>query len=42
VDLKTGLVKTSWRYNLPLNRELLGFFQMAQEPHTIAVKGVQR
>ena len=42
VDMKTGLVKTSWRYNLPLNRELLGFFQMAQEPHTIAVKGVQR
>ena len=42
VDLKTGLVKTSWRYNLPLNRELLGFFQMSQEPHTIAVKGAQR
>lgn len=42
VDLKSGLVKSSWRYDLPLNRELLGFFQVAHEPHTIAVKGIPK
>lgn len=42
VDLKTGLAKTSWRYNLPLNRELLGLFQMARRPNTIAVSGMRK
>ncbi len=41
VSLKSGLVKTSWRYNLPLNRELLGLFYTSdQQPFTIAVKGI--
>jgi len=41
VSLKTGLVKTSWRYSMPLNRELLGlFYAVDQQPFTIAVKGV--
>lgn len=41
VSLKTGLVKTTWRYNLPLNRELLGlFYPTDQQPFTIAVKGI--
>jgi len=40
VSLKTGTVKTSWRYSMPLNRELLSFFQSGESPYTIAVKGV--
>ena len=40
VSLKTGLVKTSWRYHLPLNRELLGLFYSIEQPFTIAVKGI--
>lgn len=40
VSLQTGLVKTSWRYNLPLNRELVTLLEGNQEPFTIAVKGV--
>ncbi len=40
VDLKTGVVKTSWRYALPINRELLGLFHMERQPFTIAVKGM--
>lgn len=40
VSLQTGLVKTSWRYNLPLNRELVTLLDGNQEPFTIAVKGV--
>ena len=42
VSLKDGLVKTSWRYGLPLNRELLGLFHAGEPPFKIAVKGVQR
>ncbi len=42
VDLKTGLAKTSWRYHMPLNRELLGLFQVAQKPHTIAIRGMRQ
>jgi TolB-like protein len=42
VDLQTGLIKSSWRYNLPLNRELLGLFQMARQPHTIAIRGMRK
>jgi len=40
ISLQTGLVKTSWRYNLPLNRELVTLLGGNQEPFTIAVKGV--
>lgn len=40
ISLQTGLVKSSWRYNLPLNRELLGLFFSTDQPFTIAVKGM--
>ncbi len=40
VRLKDGLVKTSWRYGLPLNRELLGLFHTVEAPFKIAVKGM--
>ncbi len=39
VDLKDGLVKTSWRYGLPLNRELLGLFQDVEPSFKIAIRG---
>ena len=42
VSLKDGLIKTSWRYGLPLNRELLGLFHEAEKPFTIAVKGMYK
>nr|MBF0221862.1 hypothetical protein [Desulfobulbaceae bacterium] len=42
ISLKTGLVKSSWRYNLPLNRELLGLFYSTEQPFTIAVKGMDQ
>lgn len=40
VNLQDGLVKTSWRYGLPLNRELLGLFHTGEAPFKIAVKGI--
>lgn len=40
VNLQDGLVKTSWRYGLPLNRELLGLFNPSEAPFKIAVKGM--
>lgn len=40
VGLQDGLVKTSWRYGLPLNRELLGLFHTVEAPFKIAVKGM--
>ena len=40
VSLKSGLIKSSWRFNLPLNRELLGLFYSIEQPFTIAVKGI--
>lgn len=41
ISLKSGLVKTSWRYNLPMNKELIGLLQnIDQQPFTIAVKGI--
>ncbi len=40
VGLKSGLVETSWRYTLPLNRELLGLFHAPEQPFTIAVNGM--
>lgn len=42
ISLKTGLVKSTWRYNLPLNRELLGLFYSTEQPFTIAVKGMDQ
>ncbi len=39
VNLRNGLVKTSWRYTMPLNKELLGLFHAIEPPFTIAVKG---
>lgn len=39
IDLKNGIIKTAWRYTLPLNRELLGLFHTIDQPYTIAVKG---
>ena len=42
VRLADGAVKTSWRYSMPLNRELLGLFQQAEAPYKIAVKGIGR
>ncbi len=39
IDLKNGIIKTAWRYTLPLNRELLGLFHTIEQPYTIAVKG---
>ncbi len=41
IDLKNGIIKTAWRYTLPLNRELLGLFHTIQQPYTIAVKGAR-
>ncbi len=40
VSLKDGLVKTTWRHDLPLNRELIGLFQSTESPYKIAVKGI--
>lgn len=40
IDLKNGIIKTAWRYTLPLNRELLGLFHTIERPYTIAVKGI--
>ncbi len=40
ISLQSGLVKTSWRYNIPLNRELIALLDANKEPFTIAVKGM--
>jgi len=41
VTLKNGMIKTSWRYSMPLNRELIGLFHnTVEQPHTIAVKAM--
>ena len=40
VRLKDGQISASWRHSLPLNRELLGFFHVREEPPRIAVKGL--
>ena len=39
VRLSDGLIKTSWRYTMPLTRELRGLFQTPEAPWRIAVKG---
>jgi len=40
VRLKDGAVKASWRYGLPLNKELLGLFHAPEAPYKIAVRGM--
>lgn len=40
VSLKDGIIKSSWRYTMPLNRELLGLFNTIEKPYTIAVRGM--
>lgn len=47
VNMKDGIVQTSWRYTMPLNREILGLFYDPREmrpseakPFTMAVKGL--
>lgn len=40
VRLKDGLVETSWRYTLPLTRDLLALFGEIEQPYLIAIKGV--
>lgn len=47
VDMKDGIVQTSWRYTMPLNREILGLFYdpremrpSAAKPFKMAVKGL--
>ncbi|MBU2619853.1 MAG: hypothetical protein KKE83_09215 [Proteobacteria bacterium] len=42
VRLADGSVKTSWRYSMPLSRDLLGLFQQPEAPYKIAVKGIGR
>lgn len=42
IRLADGAVKTSWRYSMPLNRELLGLFLPTEAPYKIAVKGIGR
>lgn len=40
VSLQDGLVKSSWRYTMPLTRDLLAFFLAGNQPLTIAVRGM--
>ena len=47
VAMKDGIVQTSWRYTMPLNREILGLFYDPREmrpssakPFSMAVKGL--
>jgi hypothetical protein len=40
LSLATGVVKTSWRYNIPLNREVMALLGANPKPFTIAVKGI--
>ncbi len=40
VSLHDGLIQSSWRYTMPLTRELLALFHDGEQPSTIAVKGM--
>lgn len=40
IALQTGMVKTSWRYTMPLNRELLTLLGASDQPFTMAVKEI--
>jgi len=42
VDLKTGIITTSWRYDLPLIKELLGLFRKPEEPVRVSIKELQQ
>lgn len=42
VDLKTGIIKTSWRYDLLLVKELLGLFRKPEEPLRVSIKELQQ
>ena len=39
INFKDGVVHTSWRHNLPLNRELIALFQEVETPHRVSVRG---
>jgi len=39
VNLANGLIETSWRYSMPLNRELRTLFMAPEKPFIIQVKG---
>jgi len=42
VALQSGTVKSSWRFTMPMNRDLMGLFRASQEkPFTIAIKGIK-
>ena len=41
IDFKDGVVHTSWRHNLPLNRELIALFQELETPYKISVRGAR-
>lgn len=40
VGLQDGLVRTSWRHTLPLDRELRALFGKPAEPYSIAIRGM--
>jgi hypothetical protein len=40
VSLLDGVVKSSWRYTMPLTKDLLGLFYDAEQPLTISVRGM--
>lgn len=42
IRLADGAVKTTWRYSLPLNRELQALFQHAEAAPKVAIKGAGR
>jgi hypothetical protein len=42
LNLRDGLVETAWRHTMPLSRELLALFNEFEQPHSIAVTGVQQ
>lgn len=40
VALRSDLIKSSWRFTLPMSRDLIGLFRSSPEkPYTIAIKG---
>ncbi|ADH86656.1 FlgO family outer membrane protein [Desulfurivibrio alkaliphilus] len=40
VALQDGLVRTSWRHNLPLDRELRWLFGESEEPFAVPIRGM--
>ncbi len=41
VNLRTGVIKSSWRDTLAMNRELLVLFNDPPRPYTIGIKGME-